>query len=153
MLLVAFKLAYPKAVHLNRGNHEDPLANQFYGFADEVEQKCPDTLKDFQVRQTCEGARVGQSCGGFGTSPPKSPPQYSTVVNARWHGMGPPKMGGCTHTPSERGTPVQLAEAGSRAEFRITTRALWTCRTMADGQKAMTAVGQARPEPNADAAT
>ena len=48
MIMVAFKLAFPKAVHLNRGNHEDALANQHYGFADEVKKKCPGTFQDFQ---------------------------------------------------------------------------------------------------------
>eukprot|EP00667_Euglena_gracilis_P000832 EG_transcript_832 len=35
-ILFAFKLLYPDSVHLNRGNHENPDMNYFYGFADEV---------------------------------------------------------------------------------------------------------------------
>eukprot|EP00668_Euglena_longa_P001310 GGOE01001550.1.p1 GENE.GGOE01001550.1~~GGOE01001550.1.p1 ORF type:complete len:870 (+),score=263.78 GGOE01001550.1:356-2611(+) len=38
-LLLAFKLVYPDSVHLNRGNHEDTLINQRYGFCDEVIDK------------------------------------------------------------------------------------------------------------------
>jgi protein phosphatase len=39
LLLLAFKLAFPESVHLNRGNHEDFQINQKYGFCDEVLQK------------------------------------------------------------------------------------------------------------------
>ena len=36
LVLLAFKVLHPKHVHLNRGNHEDVMLNQAYGFADEV---------------------------------------------------------------------------------------------------------------------
>ncbi|KAM5191530.1 serine/threonine-protein phosphatase with EF-hands 2 [Mantella aurantiaca] len=39
MILFAFLLVYPKAVHLNRGNHEDYMVNLRYGFTKEVMKK------------------------------------------------------------------------------------------------------------------
>ncbi|XP_018409051.1 PREDICTED: serine/threonine-protein phosphatase with EF-hands 2 [Nanorana parkeri] len=39
MILFAFMLVYPKAVHLNRGNHEDYMVNLRYGFTKEVMKK------------------------------------------------------------------------------------------------------------------
>ncbi|OCT94193.1 serine/threonine-protein phosphatase with EF-hands 1 [Xenopus laevis] len=39
VLLFAFLLIYPNNVHLNRGNHEDPIMNLRYGFTNEVMQK------------------------------------------------------------------------------------------------------------------
>lgn len=39
MVLYAFKLQYPTAVHFNRGNHESEMTNYQYGFAGEVEVK------------------------------------------------------------------------------------------------------------------
>ncbi|KAM4808831.1 serine/threonine-protein phosphatase with EF-hands 2 isoform 2-T2 [Rhinophrynus dorsalis] len=39
MILFAFQLVYPKAVHLNRGNHEDYIVNLRYGFTKEVMKK------------------------------------------------------------------------------------------------------------------
>ena len=41
LVLCAFKALYPEYVHLNRGNHEDVLINQAYGFAQELERKYP----------------------------------------------------------------------------------------------------------------
>jgi hypothetical protein len=38
-LLVAFKLAFPDSIHMNRGNHEDDQINMKYGFLDEVQRK------------------------------------------------------------------------------------------------------------------
>ena len=32
LLVLAFKLLYPKSVHINRGCHEDPNANRYFGF-------------------------------------------------------------------------------------------------------------------------
>jgi len=37
--LCAFKLQYPNAVFMNRGNHESEMANHFYGFFGELEVK------------------------------------------------------------------------------------------------------------------
>ncbi|CAD7005592.1 unnamed protein product [Ceratitis capitata] len=39
LLLLACFLAFPGAVHLNRGNHEDSVMNARYGFIREVQQK------------------------------------------------------------------------------------------------------------------
>nr|CCA19560.1 calcineurinlike phosphoesterase putative [Albugo laibachii Nc14] len=39
ILLYLFKLLYPKAVHINRGNHEDSNVTQVFGFMSEVLQK------------------------------------------------------------------------------------------------------------------
>jgi len=39
MVLFAFKLQNPTAVHFNRGNHESEMTNYQYGFAGEVEAK------------------------------------------------------------------------------------------------------------------
>ncbi|KAM9329858.1 serine/threonine-protein phosphatase with EF-hands 2 [Gastrophryne carolinensis] len=39
MILFAFQLVYPKAVYLNRGNHEDYMVNLRYGFTKEVMKK------------------------------------------------------------------------------------------------------------------
>ncbi|CAH2301495.1 serine threonine- phosphatase with EF-hands 2 [Pelobates cultripes] len=39
MILFAFLLVYPKALHLNRGNHEDYMVNLRYGFTKEVMKK------------------------------------------------------------------------------------------------------------------
>ncbi|XP_048456469.1 serine/threonine-protein phosphatase with EF-hands 2-like [Rhincodon typus] len=39
LILFAFLLAYPKAIYLNRGNHEDYVINLRYGFTKEVMQK------------------------------------------------------------------------------------------------------------------
>ncbi|XP_072405570.1 serine/threonine-protein phosphatase with EF-hands 2 [Chiloscyllium punctatum] len=39
LILFAFQLAYPKAIYLNRGNHEDHVINLRYGFTKEVMQK------------------------------------------------------------------------------------------------------------------
>lgn len=39
IILFAFLLVYPNNLHLNRGNHEDPIMNLRYGFTKEVMQK------------------------------------------------------------------------------------------------------------------
>eukprot|EP00929_Paragymnodinium_shiwhaense_P080536 TRINITY_DN42009_c0_g1_i1.p1 TRINITY_DN42009_c0_g1~~TRINITY_DN42009_c0_g1_i1.p1 ORF type:complete len:980 (+),score=227.17 TRINITY_DN42009_c0_g1_i1:79-3018(+) len=39
ILLLLFKLWDPTCVHMNRGNHEDPTMNEFYGFYDECVAK------------------------------------------------------------------------------------------------------------------
>ncbi|KAM4795691.1 serine/threonine-protein phosphatase with EF-hands 1 [Rhinophrynus dorsalis] len=39
IILFAFLLVYPNHLHLNRGNHEDPILNLRYGFTKEVMQK------------------------------------------------------------------------------------------------------------------
>ncbi|KAE8622538.1 hypothetical protein XENTR_v10005279 [Xenopus tropicalis] len=39
VLLFTFLLMYPNNVHINRGNHEDPIMNLRYGFTNEVIQK------------------------------------------------------------------------------------------------------------------
>ncbi|KAA6399364.1 MAG: putative Serine/threonine-protein phosphatase 5 [Streblomastix strix] len=39
LVLLCFKLAYPKSVHLLRGNHESMLCTKEYGFKNEVEDK------------------------------------------------------------------------------------------------------------------
>eukprot|EP00929_Paragymnodinium_shiwhaense_P042491 TRINITY_DN2197_c0_g1_i1.p1 TRINITY_DN2197_c0_g1~~TRINITY_DN2197_c0_g1_i1.p1 ORF type:complete len:438 (-),score=100.01 TRINITY_DN2197_c0_g1_i1:459-1772(-) len=39
MMLFAFKLQHPAAVHFNRGNHETEMTNYQYGFSGEVEVK------------------------------------------------------------------------------------------------------------------
>ncbi|KAM3936355.1 serine/threonine-protein phosphatase with EF-hands 1 [Leptodactylus fuscus] len=39
IILFAFLLIYPNNLHLNRGNHEDPIMNLRYGFTKEVMQK------------------------------------------------------------------------------------------------------------------
>lgn len=39
LLLLACFQAFPNAVHLNRGNHEDMVMNARYGFIKEVQQK------------------------------------------------------------------------------------------------------------------
>merc|ERR1719262_2038473 len=44
LTLYAFKLQYPDAVHLNRGNHESEMTNYQYGFANEVKVKYENKL-------------------------------------------------------------------------------------------------------------
>ncbi|XP_075052628.1 serine/threonine-protein phosphatase with EF-hands 1 [Mixophyes fleayi] len=39
IILFAFLLVYPNNLHLNRGNHEDPIMNLRYGFTKEIMQK------------------------------------------------------------------------------------------------------------------
>ncbi|KAA6400967.1 MAG: putative Serine/threonine-protein phosphatase 5 [Streblomastix strix] len=39
LLLLCFKLAYPKRIHLLRGNHESAVCTKLYGFKKEVEDK------------------------------------------------------------------------------------------------------------------
>ncbi|CAH2220583.1 serine threonine- phosphatase with EF-hands 1 isoform X1, partial [Pelobates cultripes] len=39
IILFAFLLVYPNHLHLNRGNHEDPIMNMRYGFTKEIMQK------------------------------------------------------------------------------------------------------------------
>ncbi|KAA6360905.1 MAG: putative Serine/threonine-protein phosphatase, partial [Streblomastix strix] len=39
LVLLCFKLAYPKSVHLLRGNHESAMCTKEYGFKNEVEDK------------------------------------------------------------------------------------------------------------------
>ena len=39
LILYAFKVLYPQAMFLNRGNHEQITLNERYGFADEVRDK------------------------------------------------------------------------------------------------------------------
>ncbi|KAG1689245.1 hypothetical protein DVH05_028517 [Phytophthora capsici] len=39
LLLLAFKLLYPECVFLNRGNHEERMINEIFGFQDEVYSK------------------------------------------------------------------------------------------------------------------
>ncbi|KAH7826602.1 putative Serine/threonine-protein phosphatase [Monocercomonoides exilis] len=39
LVLLAYKLAYPKSVHLLRGNHESAMCTKEYGFKNEVEDK------------------------------------------------------------------------------------------------------------------
>ncbi|XP_053313388.1 serine/threonine-protein phosphatase with EF-hands 1 [Spea bombifrons] len=39
IILFAFLLVYPNHLHLNRGNHEDPIMNLRYGFTKEILQK------------------------------------------------------------------------------------------------------------------
>eukprot|EP00668_Euglena_longa_P013818 GGOE01017764.1.p1 GENE.GGOE01017764.1~~GGOE01017764.1.p1 ORF type:complete len:1917 (-),score=426.25 GGOE01017764.1:389-6061(-) len=40
LLVLVFKLLYPKSVHINRGCHEDANANRYFGFFEEVRRKC-----------------------------------------------------------------------------------------------------------------
>ena len=42
--MLAFKLMYPKSVHLNRGNHEDPDVNARDGFHEECITKYNSTV-------------------------------------------------------------------------------------------------------------
>jgi len=44
MMLFAFKLQHPAAVHFNRGNHESEMTNYQYGFAGEVQVKYEEKL-------------------------------------------------------------------------------------------------------------
>ncbi|CAE7251398.1 PP5, partial [Symbiodinium sp. KB8] len=53
LLLLAMKVAAPKAVHLNRGNHEAVRMNSLYGFMQETEQKYSNEL----FRQFAEAFR------------------------------------------------------------------------------------------------
>ncbi len=39
LILYGFKVLYPRAMYLNRGNHEQQTLNERYGFADEVREK------------------------------------------------------------------------------------------------------------------
>uniref|UniRef100_A0A5K3EGX3 Serine/threonine-protein phosphatase with EF-hands n=1 Tax=Mesocestoides corti TaxID=53468 RepID=A0A5K3EGX3_MESCO len=41
IILLCCLIAHPSAVYLNRGNHEDPVLNKRYGFADEIRLKYP----------------------------------------------------------------------------------------------------------------
>ncbi|EUB62039.1 Serine/threonine-protein phosphatase with EF-hands [Echinococcus granulosus] len=51
VILLSCLLAHPSAVFLNRGNHEDPILNKRYGFADEVRSKYPKQYKKI-LKQT-----------------------------------------------------------------------------------------------------
>ncbi|KAL5971570.1 Serine/threonine-protein phosphatase with EF-hand pef-1, partial [Taenia solium] len=51
VILLSCLLAHPSAVFLNRGNHEDPMLNKRYGFADEVRTKYPKQYKKI-LKQT-----------------------------------------------------------------------------------------------------
>uniref|UniRef100_A0A0R3X9V6 Serine/threonine-protein phosphatase n=1 Tax=Hydatigena taeniaeformis TaxID=6205 RepID=A0A0R3X9V6_HYDTA len=51
VILLSCLLAHPSAVYLNRGNHEDPMLNKRYGFADEVRTKYPKQCKKI-LKQT-----------------------------------------------------------------------------------------------------
>lgn len=42
LLILAFKLLFPNAVHVNRGNHDDPAVSTVYGFRQEVREKYRD---------------------------------------------------------------------------------------------------------------
>ncbi|KAK2964215.1 putative Serine/threonine-protein phosphatase [Blattamonas nauphoetae] len=44
LLLLSLKIAYPKAIHLLRGNHEASLCTQEYGFKNEVNDKYNETV-------------------------------------------------------------------------------------------------------------
>eukprot|EP00929_Paragymnodinium_shiwhaense_P024992 TRINITY_DN15225_c1_g1_i1.p1 TRINITY_DN15225_c1_g1~~TRINITY_DN15225_c1_g1_i1.p1 ORF type:complete len:647 (+),score=145.61 TRINITY_DN15225_c1_g1_i1:104-2044(+) len=44
LTLLAFKVLYPTAFHLNRGNHESVDMNKMYGFEGEVREKCGDSM-------------------------------------------------------------------------------------------------------------
>ena len=44
LLLFAYKLAYPKHLHLARGNHETTNLNKLYGFEGEVKAKYDERL-------------------------------------------------------------------------------------------------------------
>ena len=65
----------------------------------------------------------------------------------------PPGKHGCTHNPVEPKWPARIAGAGARADLWTDLSHCESAEHRHDGQKAMTAVGQARPEPNADNAT
>jgi len=44
LVLLVYKCLHPESVHLNRGNHEDALVNQSYGFQQECVQKYDKTM-------------------------------------------------------------------------------------------------------------
>merc|ERR1719478_513491 len=44
LTLLAFKVRFPKAFHLNRGNHESVDMNKMYGFEGEVKEKCGESV-------------------------------------------------------------------------------------------------------------
>ncbi len=48
LLLFAYKLAYPKFVHINRGNHESAIVNVKHGFHQELLRKYADDFFLFE---------------------------------------------------------------------------------------------------------
>lgn len=48
LLLLAYKLAYPNYVFINRGNHESSLINARHGFQQEVMHKYPEDFFLFE---------------------------------------------------------------------------------------------------------
>ena len=53
LALLALKVLHPEHVHLNRGNHEDTLINDAYGFTEECKKKYDAKMFDLFIDMFC----------------------------------------------------------------------------------------------------